>query len=252
MKAGILVLGIIFSVIISYGQEAELPEMHRYKIDIFYWTDSITQHQIEYWPNGNIKVMYENIGNGKKLRKDYFEEGKLKLEVEVRQSFVHDTAYYMDLTGDEIMDCDSGYRDTPDGKYTEYYWSSNLLVDNVLTTGEYKDGKMFGLWQMYYYAMQEKTTANFNLDGKLDGEYTVYYYSPPDGSTTVKWKGQYGQIRLEKVEYNVAGESEIKKHAVTERVGTWKRYDLNGHVVSTITYKYKKRRKGFLLNARQG
>ena len=38
------------------AQDYELPKMNDYNLPRIYWEDSATSGQIEYWPNGKLKV----------------------------------------------------------------------------------------------------------------------------------------------------------------------------------------------------
>ncbi len=242
MKAILTIIILIISIPV-FSQVCDVPKMNRYSIGHNnYWEDTITANQIEYWDNGNIKVEYVDLPSNKKLKKAYFKEGRLKLTVEVIQSYETDGSMeYNPKSGEDTIIYQSGICDTPDGKYIEYnepYYSKNDIIN---TQGQYLNGRKYGKWQteVSYNGLREIVIANFNSDGRLDGEYIRYYYNYDDKKAQVKWKGQFGVIKINVVIRDDVTRKLINKlQTRSERVGVWVLFDRGGNVLGEVEYKW--------------
>jgi len=240
MKNIILILIFIFSSTLSFSQDYKIPKLNYYFPTTFYWKDTITENQKEYWDNGNIKVEYENLQNGLKLKKEYFYKGRLKLSIEVIQKYSIDTAMQFDEYGDiiskEIM---KGYKDVNNGKYIEYHEPYYSKEDLPKTYGQYKNDIQIGLWQTEKGTGGNIIEANFNLNGKLAGQYKEYYQEYPNKKYSIKWLGNYDFINVTILKRNYPGNKDKYSHITymqIRRIGEWKLFDRDGTLLETVTY----------------
>jgi len=216
-------------------QDYELPKMSEYESDNYIWPDSITENQVEYWDNGNVKIKYQDIDNHKKIRKEYTYEGKLKLTVEINQKHTIDTICILNVnTGMMEYSFNVGYMDVPDGKYLEYRISSDRNKGYPITIGQYAKGKRYGKWIHENQTNNCKEEAHYNINGYLEGEYIKYYsrYHTDvmmSNNEIIKWKGQFGLV----------SDSEPNRNSKTERIGTWTLLDTMGKVIGRITYEWE-------------
>lgn len=201
------------------------------------WQDSMTKNQILKWKNGNVKVEYIDLYDSLKIRRDYFENGMLKMEATVYQVFksVNITTY--DEFDDESIRDTSGYLDVLHGKYKEYQeeWSVKC-GPTIITSGQFTHGFATGNWERRGSA-NSLIVANFSKNGFLKGEFFEYYFDRENPKSKIKWKGQFDVFNLE-VDQNVAIKDYIdmdysKSH---HRVGIWKHYNEEGVLIETVTY----------------
>ena len=224
------------SVVVS-SQDDDMPEMHSYYLQYYYWQDTITAGQKQFWPNGNKKIDYCAISDNKKLRREYFEDGNLKLTVVVEQVYGRDTITTTDPnTGELWREVDSGYSDIPDGDYFEY----NAGWPAPVTRGQYLNGERYGLWQTETGVLGQIMTATYDKEGNLNGPYKKYYYDSRNPTGKIEWKGQYGMVTqsLTKIDPDT-GENVVSVLTRSERTGTWTKYDQAGKVLLTVTYDWK-------------
>ena len=233
---------LLFSLltISSFCQNYEMPVMKNYCMEkIYCGYDTTAKNQKAYWDNGNIKVEYFDIANGKKLRKDYFKEGRIKITVEVYQIFVADTNYIENPeTGELNIFVLKRYRDVVDGQYIEYHEPTYSKEDIPVTLGQYKNDKQSGKWQTEKGAGGPIVTATYNADGELDGEYIEYYDDPFETKMKkTEWKGQYGILTVTKLMEDFKTNTYVKKtFQESRKVGVWKLFDRDGKVLETVTY----------------
>jgi len=223
-----------------FSQHYELPKMKKYTLERCIWPDTITQNQKKYWNNGNIKVEYENTGGDRKIRKEYFENGKLKLRVELKQECLKDTFYVTSPeTGEVKIKVKSYCVDVLDGKYIEYLNQTNVESEAPITIGQYSNNKMFGVWKSVIGKYNSAVKATFNKDGNLDGEFIQFYssYNRPDQK--IMWKGQFGleNISMETIDPET-GKIIRKEFMNNKPIGTWYLYDISGNVIGQVTYKW--------------
>ncbi|MFM1999337.1 MAG: hypothetical protein RL204_1284 [Bacteroidota bacterium] len=105
----------------SIGQSNNAILLPLHNLELVYWQDSAINKQIEYWPNGLIKIEYEPIKDSLRLRRDYYESGNLKSSAEVFQQFSEFILYkeYLE-SGEKVPVSWSGYTDVLNGLYLEY------------------------------------------------------------------------------------------------------------------------------------
>ncbi len=241
MKNFILFI-LIFSSINSFAQDYELPKMKWFKYESYAWKDSITANQIKLYSNGNLKLDYVNIGNSKKIRREYFEEGGLKLTIEVKQKYRVDSVYDIDpITGISTLNLYSGYRDIPDGKYIEYKKPFRRKNKSVLITyGNYLNGKMQGKWETMSKNLVNKITATYNSEGYLDGEYIEFYDTRYFNKEIIKWKGTFKVFKSKETILDpITGKLETIISSINERFGTWTLYDMEGKIICEVNYSWK-------------
>ena len=224
------------------GQDCEDTEFKDYFARIVYWNDTAINEQKLYFPDSTLRIEYVRLAGDKRLRKDYFAEGRIKLSVETYQVYAIDSGYTEDLrTGELHLVVDSGYRDIFDGKYIEYHEPFYSKKDIPSTIGQFTNGMMTGKWQTEEGALGHLVTGTFNELGQLDGEYVEYYADIPTGKSKIKWKGQYGIVQVDLDIYDHAIPKHLnKKVERSERVGTWVRYNKDGIPIHTITYNWNK------------
>lgn len=221
------------------AQDYDLPKFDDY-IQHVYWPDTLDSNQIEYFDNGNIKIKYIRDENNKKVRNQYYENGKLKYIVKVKQLFRIDSTVTFDFdTYKEILHVHKGYRDLPDGAYEEYQYYGNSTTPKIKTTGQFENGFKTGQWIYHKHAGSIQSTVYTFSSGELSGPYIVYYPSSNFEDAKVKYHGQYKKISMTYPYWNNQhGSANVKKDYV-RRVGEWLHYDLHGKLIEVVEYNQK-------------
>ena len=215
--------------------------MKEYYMSLYWWPDTITENQKEYWTNGNLKVKYENIGQNKKLKKEYFEEGRLKLTVEVSQVYAIDTCLVEEPKTWEIKEVvEKGFTDIADGEYIEYHEPIYSPEDIPIAKGYYRNGKRIGQWEIEISNKNIYVVANFNTQGQLEGQYIEYFLEYGKEINKIKWLGQYNVVPT----IDLKWDHQLKKYKSlsymeSRKVGVWQRFNELGELKETVTYEMK-------------
>jgi antitoxin component YwqK of YwqJK toxin-antitoxin module len=227
-------------VAISSGlaQVNDLPNME-YSVGFddgkYEYNDTIPRNRVR--TNGRPHITYR-IKNDSIIREEYFENGKLKSMAYISQKIIADTSVYEDpKTGEFKLVVLKRLADLPNGPYTEYYesWRHNLIK----CIGTCNDYLRVGEWT-FYDQEGNKTVANFNHKGEYEGQYAEYYFDSRDSTYALKLEGQYGKREFERhYTSKKTGESESYQIQEVRRIGTWKYYSKNGHLIEEAEYKWK-------------
>lgn len=238
MERLITFITLIVTPLLMIGQDYELPKMKDYQMYSYYWNDTINENQIAYWDNGVKRVDYLNLENGTKLKREYYYEGRLKIEVIVIQYFKIDTVCFIDVdTEEEITEINIGYTDIPNGSYKEYHKPNYSNHDIVKTFGQYKNGKMVGLWSSKHGGLNYTVTANFNSKGQLEGEFCQYYSNYKNPLKEIKIKGKYARIKTKRYlkDYTL-NKYVVEEIVLCRRIGKWEFFDKDGRILETTIY----------------
>jgi len=112
-----------------------------------------------------------------------------------------------------FVGCNNKQEDTDKNEitpHTAYYENGQLMME-----GNYKDGKLSGLWKSYYESGQ-LTTEGYMKDGEKYGLWKHYY--------------ENGQLEIE-------GEYKVQNDSISKD-GIWKWYYKNGQLFQTANWKY--------------
>lgn len=167
MKNAILSFCIILSFLfISINVSAQFQR------EMWDWNDTLISKQKKYWDNGNIKI--ENIEeNGKLIRYQYYETGKLQLKSGIVNERGFDSIYTIDpIIFEDTMYISKNNSEYPNGKITEYFENGNIKY-----SGQMKNRKKSGKWHYYYPNGNPRMTAKFNKDGILSGKFNEFFES---------------------------------------------------------------------------
>jgi uncharacterized protein len=159
-----------------------------------------------YFVNGKTEQAgaYKN-GKVNGLWKWYYPDGKLKSEEEYFEGKEEGISVEYDTLG-SIITSGSYFDGMKEG---EWIYKAGDYSEKGKYIGDLKDGK----WQAFYNDGTLKYEGNF-VQGNPDGEHVFYY---PDG-------------KIKEVNYYIMGISEKN----------WKKYDENGQLLISITYKDNK------------
>ncbi len=236
MKRQLLFSFFLFCVQYSIGQNYEFPKIQQYKFECHYWKDTLNSHQVLKFKNGNIKLEYIHIDGNRKLRKEYHENGRLKLTAEVIQEFVTDTfVSFNPETYEEDIEVLSGIEDIRDGQYIEYDF-----YRRIITKGSFKYGKKNGKWESTLHNLSYGTIfieANYNDEGFLSGKYKEYYFDEPSKTKSIKAEGEVNVV-LQKSVYrsSIKNKPHINYFQKSMQVGEWKYYNILGELEQIIIY----------------
>ena len=119
---------------------------YSYPIDNYYWKDSNTNNQIQYWGNDKVKTQYIDFKPKEKQRLDYDNSGNLIRQCVINQKFQNDTLTIFDLeTYEERLIISFGYCDILNGPITEYFPYKSEKI--IRLQGQYKENNKTGLWK---------------------------------------------------------------------------------------------------------
>lgn len=241
MKKGIIICFLLLSIL-SYGQDYKLPIMKHYETETYtHWNDSNTLEQVVYYNNDNIRIEYVKLNDTHRLRKEYWDNGRIKAEMVVYQIFRTDKDTTFDRDDPNIIlaiDIESGLVDIPDGAYTEYYKPFNSKKDIQLTRGQFKNGYQADKWETQLGPFDETITATYNDFGVLNGEYIEYYSTYPKPKQKIKFIGNYSAIEFK---FNLWSgyKRDGKPIVLARRVEKWRFYSKEGELIETIKYPKK-------------
>jgi len=122
---------------------------------------------------------------------------------------------------------ESYFNGKEDGLFVEYD-----VAGNILTKGDYIGGEQEGEW--IYHVGDNEERGSFVI-GLREGVWRYYY---PNG--TLKYEGSYSQGNPDKRHKYFYPDGKLKEEQYYElgtREGNWKKYDEEGNLVLTITYK---------------
>ncbi|MDP2039595.1 toxin-antitoxin system YwqK family antitoxin, partial [Algoriphagus sp.] len=136
-----------------------------------------------YNPKTNTLLSEGTFGNGKRegLWTQYYPNGKRRESAEYRDGKLFGPALYFDTEG--ALKKQVIYRDSVlVGKYTEFYGKEGnpnyIDPSQVLTEGQYDNGKRTGQW-VSFYEFGELASREFYVNGLREGPYLEY---APDGT----------------------------------------------------------------------
>lgn len=220
--------------LVGFGQDYEVPDFYINEKSV-YWKDTITANQKAYWKNGIIRVQYEDIGNGKKLRKEFDQNGDLKYTFELYQKFDTTEIDVYDDFG-EIIDSifEIGFHDVFDGKFVKYKREKGYK-NNIAKQGQFKDNYRFGTWVCYDLFKYKKVILTFNHNGLLEGEFKIYYIHAYQNTEHLEIAGEYKMITLPY--YNTYFSSKYSKPRLeSKRNGEWLYYNPQGDLIDRVIY----------------
>lgn len=238
MKRYLFLLLVLCCPLLSYAQESEFPTMKHYEYEPWQIKNEDGSQEDNFWDNGNVKVEYIDLGDGREMRKEYFANGFKKMTLEVRRVESTDSIEIFDLDLDDyVAKVVIGYKDIPDGNYMEFDIAETRQgpKEKPITIGQYKNGKMVGNWKTEK-EHGEMAVANYNEEGLLEGEYIVYYPSAEKPMALIKTKGQFGIIEKQIDSVDADGKNISKTIKESKRIGEWTTMDKAGKVLETKNY----------------
>lgn len=127
----------------------------------------------------------------------------------------------------ELLREEDYYQGRRDGQYTEF-----TRTGEIIAQGTYADGERNGEWK---FKSGDNTEKGTYLIGLRDGEWTATY---PNGK--IRFRGEYRQGNPEGhhvLYYDTGRIKEDRYYRNGMRTRTWKKYDENGEVILTVTYR---------------
>lgn len=192
----------------------------------YYWKDTIIDNQKDFWNEGTPKIEYSQLENDKRLRKDYFEDGQLRLTAIVKQKYVIDSFWQINaITLEDELITQPGFIDII--QEIEFTKKPQLRVK-----GQYLNGIKNGKWLSYLNneIIQEVEFEN----GILNGVYTEYYSSNSNKKLQKKRNGEF----IEKKILKFPNDNRSNKEYIFSKVktGTWSTFNKDGSFKHKIVY----------------
>ena len=134
------------------------------------------------------------------------------------------TWYYE--TGDVLRE-EEYFQGVRDGLYTEYSRSGEIIAQ-----GQYSDGERNGEWK---FKSANNTEEGKYIVGLKDGPWKSYY---PDGK--LRFKGDYVQGNPDGTHFYYHENGKVREERYYDsgiRQKSWKKYDEEGNLIITITYR---------------
>ena len=181
----------------------------------------------DYYPDGNLKAMgsyLDNLRSGKWTF--YFKNGNIEQTGEyIKGKEIGIWTWYYE--NGNVWREESYFNGKEDGIMIEY--SEN---GKIITKGDWVDGEKEGEW---YYRVGDDIELGSYITGLKDGKWKYFY-----NDSTLKYEGDYFQGNADgkhKLYYENGKIKEERYYSAGIRERSWKRYDLEGNVIMTITYK---------------
>ncbi len=181
----------------------------------------------EYYPDGQLKAIgYFENDNKTGEWKYYYPNGKL----EETGKFVNgkpDSVWRWFYPSGKLLRKESFFNGLSDGLLTEYDEDGNVIIQ-----GDFIEGKKEGIW---IYIVGDNRDEIEYADGLRNGESKSYYKN-----ITLSYEGKYVDDlpNGEHTWYWVNGRIKQKgKYVMGRKTGDWKKYDPDGNIIITITYR---------------
>lgn len=185
----VLLITSLFICFNSFSQKSwtEITELKDFRPEsgysnTYFWNDTITKNQKEYFYNGSLGVFYKNNGNKSKTKHSYFFNGGKFVINEVYQDFKIDTFWQINgVTLEDEQIIQSGISDFYHGEYTEFYKNDvsfkNFIWEDLSAenqTEKYKQGTI----KVKYEAIDSthKIRFDYDIDGKLIRKSKVHQF----------------------------------------------------------------------------
>ena len=207
--------------------------------------------------NDNGLLLSEGIvdesGNRNGYWKDFYANGSLMAEGQYSNNVRSGIWKFYNVNG-TIEQTGSYYFGRPDGKWSWYYENNNILREEeyyrgqrdgsfveysitgkIIVQGQYTDGEKNGLWS---YDSGDYIEKGEYIIGLKNGLWQSYY---EDG--TLRYKGKYVQGNadgLHQYFYENGNIQEEQYYKSGIRDKTWRKYDEEGLLMLTVTYKNDK------------
>jgi antitoxin component YwqK of YwqJK toxin-antitoxin module len=199
---------------------------------IFKEGEDFSSEQLSFFPNGALQ--FKNIKEGKKTKREqYFEDGKLQLEAEIKQDVLVDTSSSYDpekLT--EIKTLFKHTFDELDGNYIEYNTNGTVKLK-----GEFRRGLKINHWIINNEEGNPVEDVTYNVKQEKEGKYTSFY-----SNGKIQKTGLY-QVHISREKRKCMNpetyesiDCEVDVRKETER-GKWIYYKENGEIQEEIDYK---------------
>lgn len=184
----------------------------------------------DYYPDGSLMSEGQYTNN---LRSGIWKFYNSKGNLEQTGSFYFgrpDGIWRWYYENNAILREEEYYRGQRDGTYTEY-----SLTGKIIVQGQYTDGEKNGTWSYNSDNFSEKGDY---IIGLKDGLWQSYY---PDG--TLRYKGKFIQGNADGLhqyfyDNGTPREEQYYKNGIRDK--TWRKYDEEGLLVLTVTYKNDK------------
>ena len=183
------------------------------------WTD--------FYPTGEVRAKGsydENRRRGKWIY--YYKNGKVEQEGHFERDRYHGSWIWYHKNGNTWRE-ENYFNGREDGLFVEYDENGK-----VLTRGNYLNGERDGEW--FYHVGDHEEKGSY-LIGLREGTWKYYY---PDGS--LKYEGAYSQGNPDKRHKYYYPSGILKEDQYYEmgiREKNWRKYDEEGNVLMTITYR---------------
>ncbi|MGK0308956.1 MAG: hypothetical protein ACI8RP_001923 [Urechidicola sp.] len=241
MKSSYLKILIILLLHFPQFAFAQLKDTPELKPTVYFKTNqhlpNNTTSQNKYDKKGRPLLIYLRT-DSIIIRKEYYDEGPIKIIAEITQELSVDTTTYYDyvLKKDVIAIIHKLY-DIPNGKYTEYY-KSYRNQPKIKSIGKTKNSRKIGEW-IYINNYSEKTIANYNEWGYIDGKYFEYYFSKTDSTYNVATEGEYELIPNDTLNIDMNNFKSYLTNINSRKKGEWKFYSKKGKLRGTALYDWK-------------
>jgi len=192
-------------------------------------SDSIEMEEFNNSATLNQAKEYKQLNDSISLVKQFFSNGNLFQEVEMKNRMTMDTSYTEDYnTGQMKMVVCSAEGYVYHGIFKSYGPNGNLQV-----SGQYKNGRPIGEWLNSY--SYETTVTLYDDKGNL--LKTKGFYDKEQ--TQLHYEGKYCLIDSKAYNYlNLKGEAPFNIVKQNVPCGVWQYFDREGELIKKIRYEY--------------
>lgn len=173
----ILVVAVTFLPLQAIGQFKDFRKLHTENFDPKKWSSG----EAQYHENGYTKCVYKEIGEGRKKRYEYYEDGTLMSEMELVSKLSRDTAVtFSPETYQEVVQITETNELIPDGPYLEYHEGSPDGKRLIHLKGKFSAGKKVGTWKVSTLSGETTKTKIEESDTRVDHTDYKSYQSLQD------------------------------------------------------------------------
>ena len=189
----------------------------------------------EYYPDGSLRAEGEYLdGDRYKMWKFYFVSGKLEQKGKYRQGGRQHGEWVWYFEDGETHRIENFRKGEEDGEIIEYDSTGQVVLK-----GQYYDGLEDGEW--FLQSGDYKEEGKF-IEGRRHGEWVHTYLTTDE----VAYEGEYieGLEDGKHTWYYENGKKKLEgKYEMGMRQGDWRRFDENGLLILTISYKNNRDQK---------
>ncbi len=168
-KSIILLVVVIFMPLLVFGQYKDFRKLHTENFNSQKWSGGAAQ----YYESGYPKYVYKDLGEGRKKRYEYYENGTLLSEMEVVFKMSRDTVVtFSPDTYEEMIQITESNELIPDGQYLQYHESNPDGKNLIHLKGKFKEGKKVGTWEIT--SLDGKTSEITFVEGDTSVDHTDF------------------------------------------------------------------------------